>query len=180
MLDYKHNGGTTPEGKENELLLEFKDRSGDEFDVELAADGIDINLVDEDGYGHTIELEDADKVRFATAILTLDRHMDLRIEEFPLGERIRLGATLVDVPSNESSAEAVLERAAALLASVGLYQDNTKRKVEEAAKAKAKAEAEAEEAGIRAAMRMVNPFLNLSTYEINVLREAGIRFEANV
>lgn len=180
MLDYKHNGGTTPEGKENELLLEFKDRAGDEFDVELVADGIDINFEDEEGYGHTIELEDADKVRFAAAILTLDRHMDLRIETFPLGERVRLGATLVDVPTNESSAEAVLERAAALLASVGLYQDNTKRKVEAAARKKLEEERRAELDGIKMAMLQVAPWGGLTDREYEALYNAGLRVAANV
>lgn len=161
-------------------MLEFKDRSGDEFDVELEVDGIDINFTDEEGYGHVIELEDADKVRFATAILTLDRHMDLSIESHPLGERVRLGNMLIDVPQNEESANIVLERASALLASVGLYQDNAKRKAEEAAKREAEEKRRIESEGIKAALREVNPFLNLTAHDLETLRAAGVTFTPKV
>lgn len=165
------------------MLLEFADRmdESDTFDLELTGAGhLDLNVVTSEGYAEVVSFRDEDLVRFATALLTVPRHHELRIESFPLGEQVRFGNMKVDVPDNEASANAVLERASALLASVGLYQENAKRKAEEAARKKVDAERFEQAAGIKAAVKKINPFLMLSDSDVEILRDAGIRFETNV
>lgn len=155
------------------MLLEFKDRDDDKYEVDLTEDGIDIDFVDHDGFSQSIQVKDEDKVRLASALLTLQRADDLTIETLSLGERVRLGAALVDVPTTQSSADAVLERATALLASVSLYQENVKRRIDAEAALKEKAERGRQINALRTAVKMVAPALY--DWQIEGLYKAGVR-----
>lgn len=163
------------------MLLSFQDRevAGDTYDISLTDEGLNLNVITSCGEEEYLAIRDEDRVRLATALLTLQRHEELTIESFPLGERVRLGSNVVDVPDNEESANAILERASALLATVGLYQEEKKRKIAAAELVAAKIKRQAEIAKLDDAIFEATA-LRLDAEELSFLHESGIRYTANV